>query len=101
MPSQNFSVAAEGRNELLCYFAASQDHYVGFSRLLSTMFPSFVQFSLTSVVTVSLPHWGQGSGVQPRNYWKLQFLGKKISLMANSLEEDSCFNYRKFLNILK
>lgn len=60
------------------------------------VFPTFVKFGLSSVMTVSLPHWGQGNGVLPRNYWKLQFLREKISL-----EVHSCFNYRNFLNILK
>lgn len=53
-------------------------------------------------MTVSLPHWGQGDEVQPRNYWKLQFLQEKISLMVNSLQEHSCFIYQfKKKKILK
>lgn len=52
-------------------------------------------------MTVSLPHWGQGDEVQPRNYWKLQFLQEKISLMVNSLQEYSCFIYQFKKKILK
>lgn len=64
--------------------------------------PTFVKFGLTSIMTVSLPHWGQGDEVQPRNYWKLQFLQEKISLMVNSLQEHSCFIYQfKKKKILK
>lgn len=63
--------------------------------------PTFVKFGLTSIMTVSLPHWGQGDEVQPRNYWKLQFLQEKISLMVNSLQEYSCFIYQFKKKILK